>query len=76
MNTVERLAEVFKYHAPKGNQGERYDLIRNEAKGFANMIERLCPNSVERDEAIKRIQAAVMWANASIAINEAGANGD
>ena len=63
--------KTFMYHAPKGNQAERYQDIRNGAKELAKKIEVLCPPSREASLALTNLQQAVMWANAAIAINEA-----
>lgn len=60
----------FKYHAPKGNQPERYESIRANAKALAVLITTICPDSRERDIAMTNLEQAVMWANASIARNE------
>lgn len=60
----------FKYHAPKGNQAERYEALRNKAKELAHMIDELCPNSREKSIAMTNLEQASMWANASIARNE------
>ena len=64
---IERL---FVYHPPKKDQPQRYEAIRAEAKILAQLIEHSCPDSRERSVAITKLQAVVMWANASIACNE------
>ena len=64
------IDRVFTYHAPKGDQTERYQNLRATAKSMALDIERLCPDSREKSLAITKVQEASMWANASIAINE------
>lgn len=64
------LERLFTYHAPKGDQGERYEHIRLAAKLFAETIVDLSPPSREQTHAINKIQEAVMWANAGIARNE------
>ncbi len=61
---------VFSYHKPFGNQPERYQALRDKAKELATLIEESCPNSREKSVAITNLQQSVMWANASIAINE------
>lgn len=61
---------VFQYHAPFGDQAERYTAIRNVAKDFAAMLNDFCPQSRELSVALTNLQQTVMWANASIAINE------
>ena len=60
----------FIYHPPKGDQADRYKLIRSYGKTLSDGINILCPESDERDEAIKKVREAIMWANASIACNE------
>lgn len=69
---IEELDNRFKYHAPKQdkNQTGRYREIRDEAKSLALLIEDCCPASRERSIAFTRLEACVMWANASIARNE------
>jgi len=64
------IANTFTYYEPKGDQSERYTSIRAGARELATLIEDLCPKSAERTLALRRLQEAMMWANASIAINE------
>ena len=64
------LDNIFKYHPPKEGQGERYEELRSKAKEFALLINQMCPESREKSLAITNLQQTVMWANASIAINE------
>lgn len=64
------IENSFSYHAPKGNQAERYESIRTKVKELAHMIDELCPNSREKSVAMTNLETAVMWANASIARNE------
>lgn len=68
--TKEQIDNTFTYHAPKGDQTTRYESIRDWAKELAYNIERNCPDSREKSLALTNLQQAVMWANASIAINE------
>lgn len=67
MTTIERN---FTYHAPKKGQPERYETIREIAKGFAMFIDENCPDSREKSLALTKLEESVMWANASIARNE------
>ncbi|AEZ50517.1 hypothetical protein F400_gp070 [Bacillus phage BCD7] len=61
----------FTYHPPKEGQPEKYGEIREAGKEFALKLTELCPEwSVEFIEALKHIDNAVFWANASIARNE------
>lgn len=66
----EQIENAFTYHKPFGDQPQRYEEIRNGAKGLAQTIQEACPESREKSLALTSLQQAVMWANASIAINE------
>ncbi len=68
--TGPQIQNTFTYHAPKGDQPQRYEKIRSAAAVFANMLAELCPDSRELSIAYTKLQEAVMFANASIAINE------
>jgi hypothetical protein len=68
--TKDQIDNIFTYHSPKGNQPERYEQIRGFAKSMAAMLETNCPESREKSLAFTSLQQMVMWANASIAINE------
>lgn len=60
----------FTYHAPKGDQLERYQRIRKAQKEFAELVLELTPDSREQSLAITHIEEAGMWANAGIARRE------
>ena len=60
----------FTYHAPRGNQVDRYHEIRKAGLDFANLINCKCLDSPEKSLAIRKIEEAVFWANAAIARNE------
>lgn len=60
----------FTYHAPKNDQPERYENIRNAAKQLAKLIDSTCPNSREKSLAFTKLEEFTFWANASIARNE------
>ncbi len=64
------LDNNFTYHAPKGDQAERYEAIRSKAKELAALVLEDCPSSRERSLALTQIETAVFWANAAIARNE------
>jgi len=64
------LDGIFTYHAPKENQAERYAALRDQAKNLSYSIAQFCPESRERSVAITKLQECIMFANASIAINE------
>jgi hypothetical protein len=64
------LGTNFVYHAPKADQPKRYVILRDTAKGMAELIIRLCPPSRERSVALTHLETAIFWANAAIARNE------
>lgn len=70
MMEQKQIDNIFTYHKPFGNQPERYQEIRNAGKLLADTVNQYCPDSREKSLAITNIQQAIMWANASIAINE------
>lgn len=61
------LEGIFTYHPPKKGQPAQYQRIREQAKRFAQLVVAEAPDSEERVVAIRRIEEAVMWANAAIA---------
>ena len=65
-----RIENNFTYHAPKGNQVQRYAELRDHAKELALHIMNECPDSRERSLALTKLEEAIMWANAAIARNE------
>lgn len=64
------LNNLFTYHAPKGDQAERYGKIREAGKAFAQVILDCTPASADQSAAIRQVREAVMTANAAIACNE------
>jgi len=68
--TYAQIKEIFTYHKPFGDQANRYGELRELAKDMANLIQATCPESREKSLAFTNLQQAIMWANASIAINE------
>jgi hypothetical protein len=67
---IDRIHNDFTYHAPKGDQVERYAQLRDKAKEFALLIVDLTPPSREQSLALTYLEQSVMIANASIARNE------
>lgn len=65
----QEIENRFTYHAPTGDQPQRYEQLRAKAKELAFLIRDLCPDSRERSHAITQLEDTVMWANASIARN-------
>jgi hypothetical protein len=72
---VAAISSQFTHHPPFGDQAERYVTIREWGRETALAIIKMCPSSRERDTAIERLREAIMWANASIAVNEDPAAG-
>lgn len=66
----EKIEKAFTYHAPVGDQPDRYVLIRDEAKKLAKILTFNCPPSRELSLALTKLEESAMWANASIARNE------
>ena len=65
------IEAIFTYHAPTGDQPERYQRIRNKAKELAYVIDECCEPGPDRTAAIRIVRTAVMTANASIATGNA-----
>jgi hypothetical protein len=64
------IENIFTYHAPKDDQQERYEKLREHAKALALQIIELTPYSREQSLALTHLETANMFANASIARNE------
>ena len=68
--TNAEIENRFTYHAPKNDQTQRYEQIREHAKRFAYLIKLVTPESREQTRALNALDECVMLANASIARNE------
>lgn len=66
----QRIENNFKYHPPKDDQAERYEMIRAKAKELAYVINGCTPYSREQAFAFGHLEECVMQANAAIARNE------
>ena len=64
---TEELKSRFSHHPPQEGQPQRYVAIRTKGLEFALLIDELCCDSREKEVAIAKLEAVVMWANASIA---------
>lgn len=60
------LAKVFTVQNPKQNHISKHETVVNWAQNLAMVIFEFCPESVEREDALKRLQECVMWANEAI----------
>lgn len=65
-----RLDNDYVYHSPKGNQQDRYLLLREQAKALAELIVKNTPPSREQSVALTHLEASIFYANAAIARNE------
>lgn len=63
----EDIDNWFMYHAPVGDQLERYAILRTAAKIFAETINKHVPESADKTASIRKVREAVMTANAAIA---------
>lgn len=63
------LESAFTYHAPKGDQPERYEQLRAIGRDLARVIIARSRPSRERSLALTKLEEALMWANAGIARN-------
>lgn len=68
--TNEQLANRYEYHAPKGDQAERYERIRKQIYATATVCVTLTPCSPEQTRALNALDEAMMLFNAAIARNE------
>ena len=62
-----QLCHWFTYHAPTGNQPDRYEELRGKGYDLARTIFKLCPPCADTSAAIRKVREAVMTANAAIA---------
>lgn len=68
--TDTQLEHRYTYHAPKGDQTERYALIRGEVLKLAKLIRDNTPCCPEQSIVFNKLDEAMMLANAAIARNE------
>lgn len=66
----DELLTRFTYHAPTGDQPQRYMTLRAKAMDIAELIVELTPESREQSLALTHLEEAVFWANAAIARRE------
>lgn len=71
-----RVDNDFTYHAPHGNQVERYTKLREAARQFGHLIVDETPISREQSLALTFLQECSMMSNKAIACNESPADGE
>ncbi len=64
------MTKRFTHHPPKGDQLERYPILRGQTQSLAELFLMNVPPGRERALAITKLEEAVMWANAGIARGE------
>ena len=67
---TEELETIFTYHPPNPGQAKKYVRLRDKGHGLAELISEFVPPSLERIEALRKLQECIMWANAGIARRE------
>jgi hypothetical protein len=68
--TPEDIADIFTYHAPREDQPERYQAIREAAKAFAIVLVSNTKPSADQTASVRLLRECVMTANASIALEK------
>jgi hypothetical protein len=68
--TPDQLAERYTYHAPKGDQAGRYQMVREWIRGTAQRCVEATPASPEQARALDALDEAMFFFNAAIARNE------
>lgn len=68
--TNDQLYNRYSYHAPKGNQGDRYEFVRKKCLQLAKDIVENTPCCAEQSRALNALDEVMFLANASIARNE------
>lgn len=68
--TEEEIDDIFTYHAPHGDQQQRYQTIREAARQFAKVLVANSKPSADQTDAIRSLRNCVMTVNASIALEK------
>lgn len=68
--TDEQLEHRYCYHAPKGDQAQRYEEVRSAIFIAARTCVQLTPCSPEQTRALNALDEAMFLFNAAIARNE------
>jgi len=63
----EEIENWFTYHAPSPEQQVAYQMVRDQAKELAFVINDVVPESADKTAAMRKLREAVMTANAAIA---------
>jgi hypothetical protein len=68
---ADEIYRRLRYHPPKGNQTEVYELIRRATIDYATAVAQALPESQEKSTWFTLLETAQMWANKAIAVNGA-----
>ena len=68
--TTEELEQRYLFHAPKGDQGDRYEKIRNLICRVAKECVMITPVSKEQTRALNALDEAMFLFSSAIARNE------
>lgn len=63
------LGNRFAYHYPTGGKAAKHEEVREACLRVATELTNVCPEGRELSVALKSLEDAMMWANASIARN-------
>lgn len=66
--THANLDEVFRYHAPKGDEPDKYEAINKAAKELAAVILNCTMPCADQQAALRLVREARMTANAAVAL--------
>jgi hypothetical protein len=67
--TKDNIHEVVQYHAPDTDGLAKIAALRVAAEIFARDILNHCPECADRTVALRAVREALLWANASVALN-------
>ncbi len=66
----EYINNIFSYHPPLNTlTREKHEFVRESVGSLASKLNKVIPDSPEKTLAIRRLQEAMMYANAAIAIH-------
>jgi hypothetical protein len=62
------IEHTFSYHPPDAEARKKHEMIREQYKNLAHLINNTLKEGREKSVAITNLQQSLMWANASIAL--------
>lgn len=66
----EDIDNIFSFHPPKNEDvAAAHEQVREGCRELAQDLKALCPDSPEQTTAIRKLQEAMMYANAAIALH-------